>query len=97
MKNQNYPILIKQFGKHFVALCPELNIAAQGDSLVEAREEISKAIKTYLAFSKKTGVKSAQLNIDTLREFLLEEIERPIRINQNIAFSENFATSVMPA
>lgn len=89
-KIQNHSILIKRFNEHFVALCPELNVAAQGESLVEAREEIAKAIKTYFAFSKKTGVESARLDIDTLREFLLEDIERPIRFNKNIVFSENW-------
>lgn len=97
MKSKNYPILIKRFNGHFVALCPELNVAAQGDSLIETREEIEKAIKTYLVFSQKTGIKSAKLDIETLREFLLDNIERPIRLNHNIAFSENFSTSVMPA
>ena len=97
MKARNYSILIKQFHGHFVALCPELNIAAQGESLIESREEIAKAIKTYLAFSKKTGVKSAGLDIDTLRAFLLEDIELPIRFNKDIAFSESFASSVVSA
>lgn len=97
MKSKNYSILIKRFNGHFVALCPELNVAAQGNSLIETREEIAKAIKAYLAFSKKTGVKSAKLDIETLREFLLDNIERPIRLNHNIVFSENFATSVVPA
>ena len=60
-------------------------------------EEIAKAIKTYLAFSKKTGVKSAGLDIDTLRAFLLEDIELPIRFNKDIAFSESFASSVVSA
>ena len=97
MKSKNYSILIKRFNGHFVALCPELNVAAQGDSLIETREEIAKVIKVYLAFSKKTGIKSARLDIETLREFLLDNIERPIRLNHNIVFSENFATSVVPA
>ena len=97
MKSKNYSILIKRFNDHFVALCPELNVAAQGNSLIETREEIEKAIKIYLAFSQKTGIKSAKLDIETLREFLLDDIERPIRLNQNIVFSENFATSVVPA
>lgn len=97
MRSKIYSILIKRFNGHFVALCPELNVAAQGESLAEAREEIAKAIKTYLAFSQKTGIKSAELDVETLREFLLDDIEHPIRLNHNIAFSENFSTSVAPA
>lgn len=97
MKTKTYSVLIKRFNGHFVALCPELNVAAQGESLMEARKEIAQAIKAYIEYSKETGITSAKLDIDTLREFLLEDIGQSIRLDKGIAFSENFATSVIPA
>lgn len=97
MKTKTYSVLIKRFNGHFVALCPELNVAAQGESLVEARKEIAQAIRAYIEYSKKTGITSADLDTDTLREFLLEDIDESIRLDKGIVFSENFATSVIPA
>ena len=90
-------MLIKRFNGHFVALCPEINVAAEGESLVEARKEIAQAIRAYIEYSKKTGITSAKLDIDTLREFLLEDVDDSTRLDKWIAFSENFATSVIPA
>lgn len=97
MKTKTYSVLIKRFNGHFVALCPELNVAAQGESLMEARKEIAQAIRVYIEYSKKTGITSAKLDIDTLREFLVEDVDESIRLDKGIAFSENFATSVVPA
>lgn len=97
MKTKIYSVLIKRFDGYFVAFCPELNVAAQGESLVEGRKEIAQAIRVYIEYSKKTGITSADLDIDTLREFLLEDIEQSIRLDKGITFSENFATSVIPA
>jgi len=65
--NKKYTIIIKKFKLDFIALCLELNVAAQGDSLINAREEIKNAIKEYLDFSKKEKIYSAKLDIDVFQ------------------------------
>lgn len=91
---KKYTILIKKFNGHFVALCLELNVAAQGESLLEAREELKKAIQEYSSFSKKTKIQTAPLNIETLRDFLMDNIEDMLKVDQDISFAENFSTLI---
>lgn len=90
---KNYTVLIKKFNNHFVALCLELNVSAQGDSLVEVKEELKKAVHEYLSFSKQENIKTAPLNIEILREFLTEDIEQAIKAD-DISFAENFSTLI---
>jgi len=39
--------LIEREGDGFVALCPELDIASQGDSLEEARDNLREALELF--------------------------------------------------
>ena len=41
-------IIIEQEGKWFVALCPELDIASQGKTVEEARDNLKEALELYL-------------------------------------------------
>jgi predicted RNase H-like HicB family nuclease len=41
-------VSIIQEGKFFVARCPELDVTSQGESLVEAQENIREAIELYI-------------------------------------------------
>jgi predicted RNase H-like HicB family nuclease len=41
-------VSIIQEGKFFVARCPELDVTSQGESLVEAQENIKEAIELYI-------------------------------------------------
>ncbi|MBU4332364.1 type II toxin-antitoxin system HicB family antitoxin [Patescibacteria group bacterium] len=72
---KNYIAIIKKFNSHFVALCPELNVSAQGETLLEAREQLKDAIEEYLEFSGEEKITSASLDVETLREFSLETAE----------------------
>ncbi|MGR3311371.1 MAG: type II toxin-antitoxin system HicB family antitoxin [Candidatus Brocadiales bacterium] len=68
----SYTGLIKKYGDHYVALCPELNVASQGESLEEARRMLHDACYEYLTYIKEEERKSELIpaTIDTLREFL---------------------------
>lgn len=92
----NYTILIKKFNNHFVALCIELNISAQGDTLVEARQELAKAIQLYQDYSSQTNIHSAPLDMATLREFLTadEQETQSVEVDQKFKFLETFATTI---
>lgn len=40
--------IIEREGDGFVALCPELDIASQGDSVEQARENLREALELFL-------------------------------------------------
>ena len=92
----NYTVLIKQFNDQFVALCLELNISAQGDTMIEAREELNKAIQEYQSFTDKEKIFSAPLDIETVRDFLLsdEQESRLIKLDNKFKFLETFTTTI---
>ena len=41
-------VSIVQEGKFFVARCPELGVTSQGESLVEAQQNLKEAIELYI-------------------------------------------------
>jgi len=92
MQDKNYTILIKKFNGHFVALCLELNVSAQGENLIEVKNEMAKAIEEYTAFNRETNITSALLDLDTMKEFLLEQDR--MQVAKDIYFSENFSMNI---
>lgn len=44
---QRFTAIIEREGDIFVALCPELDIASQGDSIAEARANLAEALSLY--------------------------------------------------
>lgn len=49
MKNKrNFTAIIEKEGNLYVAHCPELDIASQGNSVEEARENLKEAIELFL-------------------------------------------------
>ena len=49
MKNtQQFTAIIEKEGNGFVSLCPELDIASQGDSVEEARRNLQEALELFL-------------------------------------------------
>ena len=45
---QQYTAIIEREGSGFVALCPELDIASQGDTVEEAKSNLAEAIELFL-------------------------------------------------
>jgi predicted RNase H-like HicB family nuclease len=43
--------VIQREGNGFVALCPELDIASQGDSVEEARDNLREALELFFEFA----------------------------------------------
>jgi len=75
--NGSYTILFRQDGRFYVALCLELNVASQGESLEETRQNIGDAIREYLACMEEDGLlhEINPVSFDLLREFLTEGLE----------------------
>ncbi len=47
MVNQRLTAVIQRESRGFVALCPELDIASQGDSIESARENLREALELF--------------------------------------------------
>lgn len=47
-KNYQLTAIIEKEGDTYVALCPELDVASQGDTIEEARENLKEALQLFL-------------------------------------------------
>ncbi|HCU23673.1 MAG TPA: hypothetical protein DF383_01550, partial [Deltaproteobacteria bacterium] len=47
MKTQSLTALIEREGDGYVSLCPELDIASQGDTIEEARNNLAEAVELF--------------------------------------------------
>ena len=45
---RQFTAIIEREGEGFVALCPELDIASQGDTIEEARANLQEALELFL-------------------------------------------------
>lgn len=52
--------LIEREGDGYVSLCPELDIASQGDSIEEARLNLIEAIELFVECANSSEVKKRQ-------------------------------------
>ena len=57
MKKQHaFTAIIEHEGDGYSALCPELDIASQGDSVEEARKNLIEAIEMFFETASKTEI-----------------------------------------
>lgn len=87
--------IIKKSTNHYVALCIEINVSSQGDSIDEARKMLQEACDEYLSYMKEEGllneIKPVPLNI--LREFLMDDVEC-VRPSPDWIYSESITFEV---
>ena len=48
---QNLTAIIEREGEGYVALCPEFDIASQGDSIEAARQNLCEALELFFEFA----------------------------------------------
>lgn len=48
--------IIEREGDGYVALCPELDIASQGDSVVEARDNLKQALELFFEVASEAEI-----------------------------------------
>ncbi len=48
--------IIEREGDGFVALCPELDIASQGDTVAEARDNLIEALELFFEVASETEI-----------------------------------------
>ena len=82
--------IIKKSGNYYVALCLEINVSSQGESIEEARKMLQEACDEYISYMKDVGredeIKSVP--VDILREFLLDDVEC-VRPSSSWVYSES--------
>jgi predicted RNase H-like HicB family nuclease len=57
-QNQRFTAIIEREDDGYVALCPELDIASQGDTIEEAKHNLKEAIELFLEVADPTEVTS---------------------------------------
>ena len=69
--------IIKKTGDQYVALCLEINVCSQGDSIEDARRMLHEACDEYLAYMKDEGLEREikTVPLDVLRDFLMDDVE----------------------
>ena len=50
-------VIIEREGDGYVALCPELDIASQGDSVMEARDNLKEALELFFEVASAAEIK----------------------------------------
>ena len=55
---KNFTVIIQKEGDAYVALCPELDIASQGFSIIEARENLREAIELFFECADSEEIKN---------------------------------------
>ncbi|MHB8904957.1 MAG: type II toxin-antitoxin system HicB family antitoxin [Melioribacteraceae bacterium] len=54
---QQFTALIEREGNQYVALCPELDIASQGDNVEQARKNLHEALELFFETASKNEIK----------------------------------------
>ncbi len=54
--------IIEREGDGYVALCPELDIASQGDSVPEARDNLREALELFFEAASDSEIKRRRLS-----------------------------------
>jgi predicted RNase H-like HicB family nuclease len=57
-RNQRFTAIIEREDDGYVALCPELDIASQGDTIEESKRNLKEAIELFLEVADPTEVVS---------------------------------------
>ncbi len=55
---RNFTAIIEKEGDGYVSLCPELDLASQGDTIEEARNNLQEAIELFFEHASKDEVTS---------------------------------------
>jgi predicted RNase H-like HicB family nuclease len=56
-KKQSFTAIIEREGNGYVSLCPELDIASQGETVEEARSNLSEAVELFLETASKSEIR----------------------------------------
>lgn len=57
-RKQQFTAIIEREGNGYVSLCPELDIASQGDNVEEARQNLVEALELFFETAAPTEIQS---------------------------------------
>jgi len=94
-KHRQLTGIIKKAGNYYIALCLELNVSSQGESVEEARRMLQEACEEYLSYIKEEKLEDEirAVPLEVLREFLVEDVEY-VRPSRDWIYSENISFEV---
>jgi predicted RNase H-like HicB family nuclease len=94
-KHRQLTGIIKKAGNYYVALCLELNVSSQGESIEEAKRMLQEACEEYLSYIKEEKLEDEirAVPLEVLREFLVEDVEY-VRPSRDWIYSENISFEV---
>lgn len=72
-KTVPFTAIIEREGEGFVSLCPELDVASQGASVEEARQNLSEAVSLLLE-----SAEPAEIETRLHREVFVTRLEVPV-------------------
>ena len=55
--NKQFTAIIEREGNGYVALCPEVDVASQGDTVDEARENLHEALELFFEMASDAEIK----------------------------------------
>jgi predicted RNase H-like HicB family nuclease len=73
MTTRSFAALVQREGDGWVALCPELDVASQGDTLEEARANLREAVELFLETASDSEVEQ-RLHTETYLTSLEVEV-----------------------
>ena len=85
--------IIKKVGNYYVALCLELNVSSQGESIEESKRMLQEACGEYVSYMEEKNLEIRSVPLEILREFLLEDVEY-VRPSDDWVYSENITFEV---
>ena len=60
--NKQFTAIIEREGDGYMSLCPELDIASQGDSVEEARNNLTEALELFFEHASESEIKERLYN-----------------------------------
>jgi predicted RNase H-like HicB family nuclease len=55
--NRQFTAIIERDGEGYVSLCPELDIASQGDTVEQARNNLNEALELFFEHASESEIK----------------------------------------
>lgn len=60
MRRRQFTVIIERDGDGYVSLCPEVDVASQGDTVQEARDNLVEAVELFLEVASPAEVARRQ-------------------------------------
>jgi predicted RNase H-like HicB family nuclease len=61
IEKRSFMAIIEREGDGYVSLCPELDVASQGDTIEEARNNLAEAVELFLETASASEIKDRLL------------------------------------